>query len=100
MGLSNKDTEPPQRGDLVRWVSDYTLFAADDRGNAWPHNPVYEYGIVMDVSDVDPWAVVVYCTSQGFWFTAQVLDDDLEILSTAQRKLIVPTAAEVKKYEK
>ena len=100
MGINQKGTKPPQRGDLVRWVSDYTFFAADDRGNAWPHDPVYEYGIVMHLSDIDPWSVVVYCTSQGFWFTAHVLDDDVEILSTAQRKLLVPTADEVKKYEK
>jgi hypothetical protein len=33
----------PRRGDLLRWIVDYKLFAADDKGNAWPHNPVYEY---------------------------------------------------------
>jgi hypothetical protein len=100
VGISFKDTERPQRGDLVRWISDYNFYAADSVGNAWPHDPIYEYGIVMDVSDNDPWSVAVYCTSQGFWFTAQILDDDIEILSAAQRKLIVPTPEEVKKYEK
>ena len=94
------ETKSPQRGDLVRWVSDYNIFGADDRGNVFPSDPVYEYGIIMDVSDVDPWAVVIYGTSVGFWFTAQILNDDIEILSRAKRRIIIPTPAEVKKYER
>lgn len=85
---------------MVRWISDYNLFAADEYGNAWPHNPTYEYGIIMDVSEVDPWAVVIYSTSIGFWFTAQILDDDIEIVSRAAQKLIIPSIEEIRKYEK
>ncbi len=84
----------------MRWVSDYNLLAADHLGTVWPHDPVYEFGIVMDVSDSDPWAVVIYSTSMGFWFTAQVLEDDIEILSRVEKRIVVPTPAEVKKYEK
>ena len=84
----------------MRWISDYKLLAADHVGNVWPNNPVYEFGIVMDVSDSDPWSVVIYSTSVGIWFTAQIFQDDIEILSRAPKKLITPTGAEVKKYEK
>ncbi len=100
---ADKDTKAPEKGDLVRWISDYGLWGADDIGNVWPYDPVYEYGIVMDVSDTDPWSIVVYSTSLGVWITAQVLRDDIEIVSTGgtpRRQIIVPTEAEVKKYEK
>ncbi len=95
-----EDIESPRKGDLVRWISDYKLLSADDIGNVWPNNPVYEFGIVMDVSETDPWAVVIYSTSVGIWFTAQIFQDDIEIIARAPKKLIAPTTAEVKKYEK
>lgn len=100
MGKCNSEIASPRKGDLVRWVSDYNLLAADDVGNVWPNDPVYEFGVVMDVSETDPWAVVIYSTSVGIWFTAQILDDDIEILSRAPKRLIIPSASEVKKYEK
>ena len=96
----NLDIESPRKGDLVRWISDYNLLTADSTGNVWPHNPVYEFGIVMDVSEVDPWSVVIYSTSVGIWFTAQIFHDDIEIVSRAPKKIIIPSVTEVKKYEK
>jgi len=90
----------PHRGDLVRWVTDYMLYAADDKGNAWPHNPVYEYGIVMEVSHVDPFAVIIFGMNSKTLFVANTKEEEIETVSAAQRGLLYPTTEEIKKYEK
>ena len=92
------DDEGPTRGDLVRWVSDYMFFSADNRGNAWPHNPVYEYGLIMEVSNADPHALIVFGFKLKQLFICNY--DEIETVSKAPRKVLVPTAEEIKKYEK
>ena len=98
MGDSNP--KKPKRGDLVRWICDYALFAADDKGNAWPHDPQYEYGVIMEVSHSDPNAIIVFGTSSKMWYTANIIEDEIEIVSSSRRQILFPSAEEIKKYEK
>ena len=35
-------------GDYVRWVISYAVYTADNLGNAWPHQPVYCYGLIVE----------------------------------------------------
>ena len=98
--MADDDGEAPRKGDLVRWIKDYMFFSADNRGNAWPHNPVYEYGLIMEVSHTDPNALIVFGFKAKQMFIVDVVHDEIETISRAARKLIVPTAEEVKKYEK
>jgi len=72
------------RGDLVRWIVDYELFAADDTGNAYPLEPVYQYGIVVEVSQEDPAVVVIYNPYQAEWWIGNKADDQIEIISKAK----------------
>ncbi len=89
-----------KKGDLVRWIKDYTFFSADDKGNAWPHDPVYEYGLVMEVSYTDPNALIVFGFEAKHLFIVDLDIDEVEAISRAPRRLIIPTAEEIKKYEK
>ncbi len=98
--MADDDVLLPRKGDLVRWIRDYMFFSADNRGNAWPHNPVYEYGLIMEVSHTDPNALIVFGFKSKQMFIMDRLQDEIETISRAKRKLIVPTADEVKKYEK
>ena len=74
------------------------FYSADNRGNAWPHNPIYEYGLIMEVSHIDPNALIVFGFKTKQLFICDY--EELEIVSKASRKLIIPTTAEIKKYEK
>jgi len=94
------ETIKPKKGDLVRWIYDYALYAADDKGNAWPHDPQYEYGVIMEVSHSDPHAIIVFSTTTKMWHVAHMVDDDIEIISESRNKVVIPTAEEIKKYEK
>ena len=89
-----------RRGDLVRWVKDFAFYAADDKGNAWPHDPIYEYGLVMEVSHTDPNSVIVHGFTSKMLFIVDIEKDEIEIVSKATQRLWSPTPAEVKKYEK
>jgi hypothetical protein len=80
----------PRRGDLLRWIVDYKLFAADDKGNAWPHNPVYEYGVVIEVSHTDPLAVIMFGMTIMTQIVAHVAEDNLELVSPAPIRLLIP----------
>ena len=91
---------PLRRGALVRWIVDYRLLAADHKGNVWPHNPKYEYGIVTEVSKADPSHLIVLSTESGYYFTAQLGVDEIEIISNGAPRVLAPTSQETRKYEK
>ena len=38
-------------GDYVRWVISYAVYTADNLGNAWPHQPVYCYGLIVETAN-------------------------------------------------
>lgn len=75
------------KGDLVRWIIGHATFAAypDKLVGA---DPIYKYGIVMQVSSVDNQAIVVH--SCGFDTDSRLIildgkDDDIEILSRGKK---------------
>ena len=75
------------RGDLVRWVSDHNIYEASGdvlRGIS----PNYRHGIIMEVSAVDPNAVMVLCydcknKGEGEWMLLNLIHDSFEVLSGA-----------------
>lgn len=74
-----------ERGDLVRWVVDYEYFAADEIGMAYPFNPIYEYGIVIEVSEKDSNAVIIYNPKQAEWCIGDLYKDNIQVISKAKK---------------
>tara|TARA_Y100001938_G_C8020640_1_gene395122 strand:- start:277 stop:591 length:315 start_codon:yes stop_codon:yes gene_type:complete len=72
-------------GDLVRWVISYAVFAADDNGNVHPVSPIYEMGIVVEVSTVDPCLVCVFAVNSDFGNGYRLVDitdcEEFEVLN-------------------
>lgn len=71
------------KGDLVRWIIGHATFAAypDKLVGA---DPIYKYGIVMQVSQVNTAAIVVHSCGFETDFRLIILDgaeDDIEVLS-------------------
>ena len=69
-----------RRGDLVRWIIDHDIYEADGevlRGVS----PNYKYGIIMEVSSVDPNAVIIFSYEDGDWTILNLIHDDFEVLS-------------------
>ena len=75
------------KGDLVRWVIGHATFAAHpDRLEGV--DPIYKYGIVMQVSHKDPQAIVVHSYGRSVEPRLIILDgtdDDIEALSRGVR---------------
>ena len=90
----------PRKGDLVRWVKEHRLYVSDEYGNAYPHNPVYEFGIVMEVSHVDTNAVIIFGFTPRQLIIGDIMKDEIEIISRAPLRLYIATPDEIKKYEK
>ena len=73
-----------QRGDLIRWVIDWGVYAITSEGEARGKFPQYCHGIVMEVSQKDPNAIVVYCydcKNEGGWTILHMTHDKFEIMS-------------------
>lgn len=76
-----------KRGDLVRWVADHNAYEASGdvlRGI----DPNYRHGIIMEVSQIDTNAVMVYCydckkKKEGSWMILDMIHDSFEVLSGA-----------------
>ena len=76
-----------KRGDLVRWVTDHNAYEASGdvlRGI----DPNYRHGIIMEVSQIDTNAVMVYCydckkKKEGSWMILNMIHDSFEVLSGA-----------------
>ena len=75
-------------GDLVRWVTDWGIYAASADGHVEREFPQYAYGIIMEVSSKDPAAVVVYCydskhefAEQNAWVILHLIHDEFELVS-------------------
>jgi len=78
----------PKRGDLVRWVTDWGIYAASADGHVERDFPQYAYGVIMEVSSQDPEAIVVYCydskrqfSEQGTWVILHLVHDAFELVS-------------------
>ena len=79
-----------KRGDLVRWVTDWGIYAASADGHIEREFPQYAYGIIMEVSHQDPDAIVVYCydskqkfTEYNMWVILHMIQDEFELVSQA-----------------
>ena len=70
-----------KRGDLVRWVTDHKMYQSN--GDVLIGlDPNYMYGIIMEVSKVDPNAVIVFSYKKGGkWEILNLIHDDFEVLS-------------------
>tara|TARA_Y100001963_G_scaffold155931_1_gene248245 strand:- start:758 stop:997 length:240 start_codon:yes stop_codon:yes gene_type:complete len=72
----------PRVGDLIRWIIDYAGFeAGETSADVRPFNPIYEYGIVLDISSQDPNAVIVSIMSCGQLHVLHMIQDGFEIVS-------------------
>jgi hypothetical protein len=76
-----------KRGDLVRWVVDHDIY--ESSGDVLVGvSPNYRHGIIMEVSDVDPHAVMILCydckkRKESNWMILNMIHDDFEVLSGA-----------------
>lgn len=71
-----------KRGALIRWIIDYEYFAAPAHaGGVEPYEPIYMYGVVVEVSSQDPRSVAVACVRDGRWVFLNMIHDEFEILS-------------------
>jgi len=77
-----------KRGDLVRWVTDWGIYAVSEEGTIKGEYPQYAYGIIMEVSHCDPEAIVVYCydskhefAEQDTWVILHMIHDEFELMS-------------------
>ena len=70
-------------GDYVRWVISYAVYTADNLGNAWPHQPVYCYGLIVETANDDSPTIVVYIPRSC----------EYHILDTTKYQFEVPSSA-------
>ena len=76
-----------KRGSLVRWVVDYEYYAAPGDASAmwvFPQEPIYNYGIVMEVGQIGEDGshnIAVFCFADGTWQLLHMIHDNFEILS-------------------
>ncbi len=74
-----------KRGSLVRWVVDYEYYAAPgDASGVFPHDPIYNYGIVMEVGNAGEDGsqnIAVFCFADGTWQLLHMIHDNFEVLS-------------------
>jgi hypothetical protein len=73
-----------KRGDLIRWVVDWGIYAVAPNGYTRGKYPQYCHGIVMEVSNKAPDAITVYCydcKNEGQWTVLHMIHDTFEILS-------------------
>ena len=73
-----------QRGDLVRWISDWHIYAVDNLGEVRGENPHYSYGVVLeDYYHVK--AVAVFCHDTGCRILLNLDLMDCEVISRSQK---------------
>ena len=74
-----------KRGDLVRWIVDHDIYEAT--GDVLVGvSPNYRHGIIMEVSKIDPKAVMILCYDckekrEGSWMILNMVHDEFEVLS-------------------
>lgn len=72
----------------MRWITGHSVYEAhDDR--LVGAEPIYSYGIVMEVSNVDPGAIIVNSCIRSLPVRLVILHDteeDIEILSTGAQR--------------
>ena len=72
-----------QRGDLVRWICDYNIYAAFDDGVVG-YDPIYRHGVVVEAAHTDQQTAVVFCfncVDEASWTIINITTDEVEILN-------------------
>jgi hypothetical protein len=67
-------------GTLIKWLSSHRAYEANG-DTLVGLDPVYKYGIIMKVSQVDSSYWAVASCDDGRWHIVNVHEDDYEILS-------------------
>ncbi len=70
----------PQVGDMIRWIVDYKSFISDEE-LLYPHEPIYEYGIIIEIANDDPYSVAVASTHSGKMDIIHMIIDGFEVIS-------------------
>ena len=73
-------------GDYVRWVISYAVYTADNLGNAWPHQPVYCYGLIVETANDDSPTIIVYIPRSCEYHILDTTKYQFEVLSSAGPK--------------
>lgn len=71
------------KGAYIRWIVGHKVFQAYEH-NLVGADPIYRYGIVMEVSHVDPNAIIVHSDTErrgNHLVILDMIDDNVEILS-------------------
>ena len=72
------------KGDLIRWIDDYDLYAVSE-DEVEPIQPIYAYGIIIEVSKNDPKNVVVCrLESDGPNLVLHMIHDGFELVSSSK----------------
>ena len=72
------------KGDYVRWLTGHSVYEAHD-DKLVGAEPIYRYGIVMEVSKVDPSAIVVHSTPPMREPRLVILSDKLDEIDVLSR---------------
>ena len=76
------------KGDLIRWVVGHDTYQSD--GNTlYGTDPIYNHGIIMEVSNVDPGCIIVHSRDTTMAPRLVILNselDQIEILSSAENQ--------------
>ncbi len=76
------------KGDLIRWVIGHDTYKSDG-DTLYGTDPIYNHGIIMEVSDVDPACIIVHSRDAEWAPRLVILNntiDEIEVLSSAENK--------------
>ena len=76
------------KGDLIRWVIGHDTYESDG-DTLYGTDPIYNHGIVMEVSDVDPACIIVHSRDAEWAPRLVILNntiDEIEVLSSTENK--------------
>tara|TARA_B100001559_G_C16212315_1_gene489500 strand:+ start:269 stop:526 length:258 start_codon:yes stop_codon:yes gene_type:complete len=77
-----------KKGDLVRWITGHSVYEASG-DTLVGAIPIYSYGIIIEVSKVDPAAIIVNSCLKTRTQRLMILnasEEDIEVLSTGDNK--------------
>ena len=75
------------KGDLIRWIVGHDTYKSDG-DELYGTDPIYNHGIVMEVSDVDPSCIIVHSRDVPMAPRLVILNntiDEIEILSSTEK---------------
>lgn len=76
------------KGDLIRWVVGHDTYQSDG-DTLYGTDPIYNHGIIMEVSNVDPGCIIVHSRDTKMAPRLVILNselDQIEILSSAENQ--------------